>query len=62
MQLQAGAWGLTFANVHQLRVGLAAGAQRAIIQGAGHCCFIEKPDKFDAIVRDFLIEKGLWPA
>ena len=30
-QLQAGAWGLTFANVHQLRVGLAAGAQRAII-------------------------------
>lgn len=31
MQLQAGAWGLTFANVHQLRVGLTAGAQRAII-------------------------------
>ena len=31
MQLQAGAWGMTFANVHQLRVGLAAGAQRAII-------------------------------
>jgi len=31
MQLQAGAWGLTFANVHQLRVGLAAGARRAII-------------------------------
>ncbi|MEK7346330.1 MAG: alanine racemase [Pseudomonadota bacterium] len=31
MQLQAGAWGLTFAHVHQLRVGLAAGAQRAII-------------------------------
>ena len=31
MQLQAGAWGLTFANVHQLRVGLAAGAQRVII-------------------------------
>lgn len=30
-QLQAGAWGLTFANVHQLRVGLAAGAQHAII-------------------------------
>ncbi|PIT78030.1 amino acid deaminase [Limnohabitans sp. G3-2] len=31
LQLQAGAWGLTFAHVHQLRVGLAAGAQRAII-------------------------------
>jgi D-serine dehydratase len=31
MQLQAGAWGLTFANVHQLRVGLLAGAERALI-------------------------------
>ncbi len=31
MQLQGGAWGLTLANVHQLRVGLAAGAERAII-------------------------------
>lgn len=31
MQLRAGAWGLTFANVHQLRVGLSAGAERAII-------------------------------
>jgi len=30
-QLDAGAWGLTFANVHQLRVGLAAGARRALI-------------------------------
>ncbi len=30
-QLAAGAWGLTFANVHQLRLGLAAGARRALI-------------------------------
>jgi len=30
-QLDAGAWGLTFANVHQLRVGLAAGVRRALI-------------------------------
>ncbi|MGM9485307.1 alanine racemase [Roseateles sp. NT4] len=30
-QLEAGAWGLTFANVHQLRLGLAAGAKRALI-------------------------------
>jgi D-serine dehydratase len=30
-QLDAGAWGLTFANVHQLRLGLAAGAKRALI-------------------------------
>lgn len=31
-QLDAGAWGLTFANVHQLRLGLAAGARRALIE------------------------------
>lgn len=30
-QLDAGAWGLTFANVHQLRLGLAAGTRRALI-------------------------------
>lgn len=30
-QLDAGAWGLTFANVHQLRLGLAAGVRRALI-------------------------------
>ena len=30
-QLRAGAWGLTFANVHQLQWGLEAGAQRFII-------------------------------
>lgn len=30
-QLDVGAWGLTFANVHQLRLGLAAGARRALI-------------------------------
>jgi pimeloyl-ACP methyl ester carboxylesterase len=38
------------------------GAQRAIIEGAGHCCFIEKPGRFDEIVRSFLIEKKLWPS
>ena len=31
MQLQAGAWGLTFATVFQLQVGVAAGVRRAII-------------------------------
>lgn len=30
-QLQAGAWGMTFANATQARVGLAAGAQRVLI-------------------------------
>lgn len=31
MQLDAGAWGITFANVTQARVGLAAGARHALI-------------------------------
>lgn len=31
LQLQAGAWGMTVANVHQLQFALAAGAQRCII-------------------------------
>lgn len=30
-QLAAGAWGITFANVFQLRVGVAAGVRRAIV-------------------------------
>ena len=30
-QLDAGAWGLTFATVTQLAVGVAAGARRALI-------------------------------
>ncbi len=30
-QLQAGAWGLTFATVYQLRQGLAAGARRVLL-------------------------------
>lgn len=31
LQLQAGAWGMTVANVHQLQLALAAGARRCII-------------------------------
>jgi D-serine dehydratase len=31
LQLDAGAWGMTFATVTQMRVGLAAGAQRCLI-------------------------------
>lgn len=30
-QIEAGAWGMTFANVTQMRVGLAAGVQRCLI-------------------------------
>jgi D-serine dehydratase len=49
MQLQAGAWGMTFANVHQLRVGLAAGAQRAIIANQLVCD--ADLDGLDALLR-----------
>lgn len=37
------------------------GAQRVVMPGTGHCCFIEDPAGFDQIVRDFLIAKDLWP-
>ena len=37
MQLQAGAWGMTVANVHQLQLALAAGAQRCIIANQVLC-------------------------
>jgi pimeloyl-ACP methyl ester carboxylesterase len=33
-----------------------AGARLEIIQGAGHLCYIEQPDRFNAIVREFLSE------
>ena len=36
-QLQAGAWGLTFATVYQLSVGVEAGARRAIIANQVLC-------------------------
>ena len=36
-QLQAGAWGLTFATVYQLSVGVEAGARRAIIANQVVC-------------------------
>ena len=49
---------------------LAAGTKTAsqihdcehfILQGAGHCCFIEEPDIFDARVIAFLRKHGLMP-
>lgn len=39
----------------------APGAQRVVIPGAGHCCFIEKPGPFAAITRAFLERNKLWP-
>ena len=42
--------------------GLIAGAERRIIPDAGHCCFLEEPDRFDAVVQEFLTSKQCWPA
>lgn len=36
------------------------GARRQVIEGAGHCCFLEKPWIFDACVGEFLRTQGLW--
>jgi len=35
-QLDAGAWGITFANLFQLRVGVAAGVRRAVVANQVH--------------------------
>jgi 3-oxoadipate enol-lactonase len=37
-------------------------AEHKIIPGAGHCCFLEDPATFDALLRDFLHRNRLWPA
>ncbi len=42
--------------------GLIAGAERRIIPDAGHCCFLEEPDRFDGVVQEFLTSKQCWPA
>jgi 3-oxoadipate enol-lactonase len=39
---------------------LAAGAEHAVIKGAGHCCNIEEPASFDAAVIPFLAKHRLW--
>ncbi len=36
-------------------------ARHEILAGAGHCCFIEKPAAFDALVVDFLAANHLLP-
>jgi 3-oxoadipate enol-lactonase len=40
---------------------LIAQAEHKIIAGAGHCCFLEDPASFEALVRDFLRRNHLWP-
>jgi len=41
---------------------LIAHAEHRILPRTGHCCFLEDPAGFEAIVRDFLVRHGLWPA
>ena len=41
---------------------LIAQAEHKIIAGTGHCCFLEDPATFDALVRDFLQRNRLWPS
>jgi 3-oxoadipate enol-lactonase len=40
---------------------LIAQAEHRILPGTGHCCFIEAPDRFDALTIDFLERAGMWP-
>jgi pimeloyl-ACP methyl ester carboxylesterase len=40
---------------------LIAHAEHRILPGTGHCCFLEDPGGFEALVRDFLQRKKLWP-
>jgi pimeloyl-ACP methyl ester carboxylesterase len=40
---------------------LIAHAEHKIIPNTGHCCFLEDPAGFDALVTDFLKRNRLWP-
>jgi 3-oxoadipate enol-lactonase len=42
--------------------GLIRHAEHRILPATGHCCFLEDPAGFEALVRDFLVRNGLWPA
>jgi pimeloyl-ACP methyl ester carboxylesterase len=41
--------------------GLIPQAEHKVIPGTGHCCFLEDPASFAALVQDFLARNGLWP-
>jgi 3-oxoadipate enol-lactonase len=36
-------------------------ARHEILPGTGHCCFIEDPESFNALVEKFLAGNNLWP-
>ncbi len=37
-------------------------AEHRILPGTGHCCFLEDPGGFNALVEDFLARNRLWPS
>jgi 3-oxoadipate enol-lactonase len=41
--------------------GLIRGAEHRILEDTGHCCFLEDPAGFEAIVLDFFQRHGLMP-
>lgn len=41
--------------------GMIAQAEHRILPGTGHCCFLEDPGAFNALVEDFLSRNKLWP-
>jgi pimeloyl-ACP methyl ester carboxylesterase len=36
-------------------------AEHRILPRTGHCCFLEDPESFEKLVREFLIRNDLWP-
>lgn len=36
-------------------------AEHRILPRTGHCCFMEDPESFEMLVRDFLARNNLWP-
>jgi 3-oxoadipate enol-lactonase len=42
--------------------GLIAQAEHKILPDAGHCCFLEDPAGFTALMQDFLLRHNLWPS
>jgi 3-oxoadipate enol-lactonase len=41
--------------------GLIPQAEHKILPGAGHCCFLEDPARFEILVQEFLVRNNLWP-
>jgi 3-oxoadipate enol-lactonase len=42
--------------------GLVMHAEHKVMPATGHCCFIEDPENFNALVQEFLQRNKLWPS